>query len=333
MLKPPPASSLVHFPVTGGTALLAMALTVAAWVKVDVSALLMTSDWLVEPWRVVGSTLLHARDLSMGIFHLGFNLYWVWVFGSFLERKIGSLRLGLMLLGFAAGAMLAETAFLDGGVGLSGVVYGLFGFLWTMNRHDPHEWYAVDRATAEVFVGWFFLCIVLTWADILGVANIAHGMGAGLGVLLGLAWSARRRLRPLWAAAFGLAVAASAALASPLLRPLASFSPRYAAELAFKGYKAYENGREDEAITLLRQAARIDPDSGEYWASVAVMEEAAGRLDQAKRARQELTRLGVPTYTGAAPASRPEELEDEVVPLGPSPRTQPSSRPATRSKP
>ncbi len=328
MLRPPPASSLVHFPVTAGTALLAIALTAAVWFKVDVSPLLITSTWPAEPWRVLGATLLHG-----GLLHLAFNLYWVWVFGSFLEPKIGSLRLGLMMLALAVGSMLAETAFLSGGVGLSGVVYGLFGFLWALNRHDPHQWYAVDRATAQLFVGWFFLCILLSASDILPVANIAHGAGAGLGVLLGLAWRARRRLRLFWSAAFGLALAASLALASPPLRPLVSFSPRYAAELAIRGYKAYEAGREDEAIRLLRQAARIDPRSGEYWSSLAVMEEVAGHLDQARRARQELTRLGGAIYVDSAPATQPDEFGEDIVPLGPAPRTQPSSGPAPRSQP
>jgi membrane associated rhomboid family serine protease len=85
-------------------------------------------------------------------------------------------------------------------VGLSGVVYGLFGLLW-MGRRWHTDMYAVcDQHMSQILLGWFFLCIVLTYANILPVANIAHGAGFGFGVLYGGAlWSPRQRRR--WLAA------------------------------------------------------------------------------------------------------------------------------------
>jgi hypothetical protein len=45
-------------------------------------------------------------------------------------------------------------------------------------------------------IGWFFLCIALTYLNIMSVANIAHGAGFGFGVVYGLAiFDTRHRTR------------------------------------------------------------------------------------------------------------------------------------------
>ena len=52
-----------------------------------------------------------------------------------------------------------------------------------------------SKQTAQILLGWFFLCIGLTYSGIMNVANIAHGAGFLFGVLYGLvAFDARRRL-------------------------------------------------------------------------------------------------------------------------------------------
>ena len=71
----------------------------------------------------------------------------------------------------------AEQALFYGGVGLSGVVYGLFGLLWVLSRRDSRFRDAMDRQTVQLMVAWFFLCIVLTITGAWKVANVAHGAG------------------------------------------------------------------------------------------------------------------------------------------------------------
>ncbi len=150
--------------------------------------------WTGELWRPFTSTLLHA-----GLLHAGFNLYLLMLFGIALELRLGSYRmLGLIvLLGYVS--MMPEYCISSyyhdrGAVGLSGIGYGLFGLLW-MGRRWHTDMYAVcDRQMSQLLVGWFFLCIVLTYARILPVANIAHGAGFGFGVLYARAlWSPRHR--------------------------------------------------------------------------------------------------------------------------------------------
>ena len=88
-------------------------------------------------------------------------------------------------------------------VGLSGIVYGLFGLLWMGRRWHPSMNAVCDPQTSQILLGWFFVCIVLTYANIMPVANIAHGAGFGFGVLYaGALWSPRRRT--LWLAAAGI---------------------------------------------------------------------------------------------------------------------------------
>jgi membrane associated rhomboid family serine protease len=152
--------------------------------------------WAGELWRPFTSTLMHA-----GLLHAAFNLYWLLLFGIALELRLGSYRmLGLMvLLGYVSmmpeycvGSYRREEPVMI--VGLSGIVYGLFGLLWMGRRWHPEMYVVCDRHTAQLLLGWFFLCIFLTYANILPVANIAHGAGFGFGVLYAHAlWSPRHR--------------------------------------------------------------------------------------------------------------------------------------------
>src|SRR5258708_35846273 len=135
-----------------------------------------------ELWRLVTSIFPH-----LDVLHLLFNLYWLWVFGTLVEEVFGHIKTLALILVFAVGSGSLEYAFAIGGAGLSGVGYGLFGLLWILSRKDERFRDAIDTRTIHLFIGWFFLCIALTWANIVSVGNIAHGTGAALGILAGYA--------------------------------------------------------------------------------------------------------------------------------------------------
>jgi GlpG protein len=152
---------------------------------------MLSPVWSGELWRPFTATLLHGSLL-----HAAFNVYWLVVFGGVLEPRFGSGRyLGLLVL---LGSVCSMTSFLisnldtplDGqisGLGLSGIIYGLFGILW-MGRRWRREFQAVcDADTVRLFVAWFFVCIVITYLDFMPIDNIAHGAGWALGTLYGLA--------------------------------------------------------------------------------------------------------------------------------------------------
>ncbi len=214
MYKPSSLQIAMHCPVSAGTILLAAVCT-SLWMTGSNFDLLMMSEswWRCQWWRLVTSALPHVD-----IVHLVFNAYWLWAFGALLEQRLGSLRVAGMLVLLAAGSGAAEFALSQGGVGLSGVGYGLFGFLWYQSRQQGYFRGMIDGQTTALFAGWFVLCIILTARDIMPVGNVAHGAGALLGLLLGWTYSLAPEKRPFGRAAIMLALLAALAGAS-IFRP------------------------------------------------------------------------------------------------------------------
>ena len=170
--------------------------------------------WEGELWRPFTTTLLHGDFL-----HAAFNLYWLAVFGSVIENWLGSLRtLGLIVL-LAYLSSLTEYVLGNylgfdptGGVGLSGVGYGLFGLLWVGGWHRADFREVVNLETVQLMLGWFVFCIFTTYMDWMRIGNLAHAGGLVFGMLIGLAVF-RSRPRWLWPP---LAVIASLAVLATL---------------------------------------------------------------------------------------------------------------------
>lgn len=129
-----------------------------------------------EVWRLVTPMFLHS-----GAIHLILNCLWVFYVGSMIERRIGLARfLGLTLM-FAVASNVIQY-WLEGPAfgGLSGVVYGYFGYAWMKTRLAPSLGYALSQEIVVLAVGWAFLCLFSSY-----VANGAHFAGLVLGVICG----------------------------------------------------------------------------------------------------------------------------------------------------
>ncbi len=136
----------------------------------------ITTQW----WRVITPVFLHFNWL-----HIIFNMLWLRELGGRIERIKGS---GFMLLFFCVTAAVSNYAqfVASGGLfgGMSGVVYGLFGYIWVKSRFFPEEGFMIDPAMVMMLMLWFFL----GWSGLAGpIANWAHGFGLISGVLLALA--------------------------------------------------------------------------------------------------------------------------------------------------
>ena len=139
-----------------------------------------------EVWRLVTPIFMH-----FSIFHILFNCMMTYQLGGAIEAVRGSTRLALLVLITAVPSNLAQfywggDNFSMGGPsfgGLSGVVYGLFGYMWMKSKYDPRSTFNVPPNMVFILVGWFFLCMT----GLVGpIANMAHGFGLGTGMAIGL---------------------------------------------------------------------------------------------------------------------------------------------------
>jgi len=180
---------LLRHPVTGLTSVAAIGVTIAYWSGWNINPLLTNSKAFGgEPWRLVTSALPHTNFL-----HLLFNLYWLIYFGKHAEPRFGWWRTADLYSLLAGTSAAAEYAVSLGGIGLSGLGYGLFALFWVLSRRDTRLRSAIDAQTTWIFVGWFFLCVVLTVLDVWQVGNVAHLTGAITGGLVGLGLNTRTR--------------------------------------------------------------------------------------------------------------------------------------------
>ncbi|MDI1436931.1 rhomboid family intramembrane serine protease [Polyangium sorediatum] len=327
MKKPPPVSEFVRFPITAGVAMLALFVTVLDASGRSIQPLVMNvRAFEGEPWRLVTSALPHANAL-----HLIFNIAWLWILGTMLEERFGAFRLlGLVLL-FAAGSAAAEYAAFVGGIGLSGVVYGLFGLAWVLDRADARMRGTVDARSTQLFIGWFFFCIATTVLDVLPVANVAHGVGALLGVLMGLVITgglrvARRRasVRAGAGLALLLVVVASGAGAT-VLRPRVNFAKNGGDDSARLAYEAFDAGNFDEAISRYEKALEVSPKSATFWYNLGIAYARKGKLDDATRAYTQAVALApentgmkrtlIDTKRSRADAAQADGKHDEAIRL------------------
>ena len=158
--------------------------------------------WQGELWRPITTTLLHG-----GLIHAFFNVYVTAIFGPTIEEWLGPFRTLLLLAGLAFVSSLSQYAFTTtphGIVGLSGVVYGLFGFLLVGRRYRSEFAWVCNESTIRLLLAWLVVCIPLTHLGIMRVANVAHFAGLGFGILYALPLFDRPR-RFAWLAAGSLA--------------------------------------------------------------------------------------------------------------------------------
>jgi tetratricopeptide (TPR) repeat protein len=71
------------------------------------------------------------------------------------------------------------------GIGLSGVVYALFGYIALADRYDGRYRGFIPIRTKQLFIIWLFLCIAATRLNFFSVGNGAHIGGLIWGALIG----------------------------------------------------------------------------------------------------------------------------------------------------
>ncbi|NLB65005.1 MAG: rhomboid family intramembrane serine protease [Lentisphaerae bacterium] len=129
-------------------------------------------------WRLFTPIFLHFTW-----WHLLFNLLWLQDLGQVLEARIGTARYAGAILLMALVSNLAQF-FLGGPYfgGMSGVVYGLFGYLWVRNRLDPRFGVMISPLAG----GMLMVFLAMGMFGLVGpTANAAHFSGLMAGAALG----------------------------------------------------------------------------------------------------------------------------------------------------
>jgi GlpG protein len=128
---------------------------------------------------LVSSVFVHLAP-----WHVAFNVYWLWVLGTGVERVLGALPFaGLVLVSAFVSSSVQLGVSGDTGLGASGVVYALFGLMWASRKRVPAFAQLLGERTAPLFWIWLIGCILATHAGIVHIGNGAHVAGLVLGLL------------------------------------------------------------------------------------------------------------------------------------------------------
>src|SRR5260370_19251062 len=108
--------------------------------------------------------------------------------------------------------------------------------LWILSRFDERFDDVVDGQTIMLFVVWFFVCIVMTITKLMPVANVAHGAGAIVGLLLGATLVLHGIGKKLAVGTTSIFVALCL-FGALVARPYINFGADIGAELAYLGHR------------------------------------------------------------------------------------------------
>jgi GlpG protein len=140
-----------------------------------------------EVWRLVTPIFVHS-----GVVHLLFNMLWLHSLGGAIESRLGTARFALLVLFIAATSNVVQCLW-SGPMfgGMSGVVFGLFGYIWISGRFNPAAGMSIDPVTVTMMLFWLILCMS---GRIERIANGAHLGGLICGIVAALVPLVWRRL-------------------------------------------------------------------------------------------------------------------------------------------
>ncbi len=129
--------------------------------------------------NMISPMILHA-----GLLHLAFNMLWLWEFGRRIEAKQASWAMLMLIIVLALVSNTAQYLY-SGSIyfgGMSGVVYGLFAYIWMWQLFDPAKGLGLP---GNLVFFMLLVLIILTMMGLESIADTAHVAGLLCGVLYG----------------------------------------------------------------------------------------------------------------------------------------------------
>jgi GlpG protein len=203
--------------------------------------------WDGKYWGLVSSAFVHLQ-----IWHVAFNVYWLWILGGALELAVGRIRWLIFFL--AASIVSSGIQFgLSGstGIGASGVLYGMFGLMWvSRSRYEAFQ-KILSKQTIVVFLVWLGLCVVATLAKVMNIGNGAHIGGLLFGAAVAAVFLVTYRVR---ASLTGMAALVLAAVVPLFWCP---WSPIWTGK---QGYNAHVKRDYQQAVRWYQRSLELGGD-------------------------------------------------------------------------
>ena len=232
---------------------------------------LLMSDkiWNGAYWALITSAFVH-----FDVIHLVANMYWMWVLGARLEQAIGAWRYLIFVLVAAVISSTCQLAVSDTtGIGMSGVVYAVFGFMWLTRHQYPRFREILHTGNIQLLLAWLMICVIITRLNFLSVGNAAHISGWIFGMAVAVVFSLRYLL-PITAPALIALVGCS-------LVPIV-WCPWSPAWLSEQAYNAHLAQRLDEALIWYNKLIELDPQNAWAFANRGGVLVGLGRLKEAR---------------------------------------------------
>jgi membrane associated rhomboid family serine protease len=139
---------------------------------------------LMQPWRVITYMFLHG-----GVFHLLFNMLWLWWMGRSVEETLGPRTFTVLYFGSGIGGALFDFLFanllgINYVIGASGAVFGVMVAFAYMFPRTPIMLFLLPPIEARYVVAGLIALDVLFLGSGDNTARIVHLGGAGVGYLL-----------------------------------------------------------------------------------------------------------------------------------------------------
>jgi len=130
-----------------------------------------------EVWRIFTPAVLH-----MSFLHILFNMLWFKDLGYAMEFSFGKNFLIKFIVITALISNLLQFASRGPAFGgMSGVLYGMLGFIWVYKKLNPNFEFSLPKSDVYLMIFWFFLCL---FGVLEMIANMAHAGGLVSGILI-----------------------------------------------------------------------------------------------------------------------------------------------------
>ncbi|MDA7951991.1 MAG: rhomboid family intramembrane serine protease, partial [Pirellulaceae bacterium] len=154
-----------------------------------------------EFWRLITPIFLHFTPI-----HLVFNMILFYQLGGQVEERHNSwiflfivliLGVSTVLCASLAPGSWDKVLNMGGSVrsgGMSGVVYGLLGYIWMRVAYSPKRGFTLSPTLILMAMAWLAICSSGMFSTLDNVSNIAHASGLAFGMLLGYATAKQSEL-------------------------------------------------------------------------------------------------------------------------------------------